>query len=330
MKKCYRHLDEKDRVFLRIMLEKNYSKAKIANILGVDRSTIYREINRNSCIHSYSKHSYYESYSAQKKYLKRRQRQSKMFNLENLRHYVEEKLNQGWSPGQIEGRLKRENEGHCVISHETIYLYIYSDYALRNRFHRKLRRKHLVRVKHNSRTPRIPPELLIKHRPEMINKRHTFGHWEGDLMIFKREYGSANIITLRERKSRFVIAIKNANKCASSTALTIISTIKKIKAYIKSITFDQGSEFQKYHWIKECLGSDIYFCDPASPEQKGAIENGNGVLRVELPRALNIKDLKQKSLNAITHQINGRPLKCLQYQTPTEVFFQYVVNCTLC
>ena len=89
-----------------------------------------------------------------------------------------------------------------------------------------------------------------------------------------------------------MIAIKNLNKTASGTALTLISTVKNIKKHIKSITFDQGSEFNKYQWIKECFGTDIYFCKPASPYQKGAVENGNGVIRAELPRNYDIAKLK--------------------------------------
>lgn len=323
MGRLYSHLSEEDRIFLGIMLEKNYSKSKIAKVLRVDRSTIYREIKRNSCIHAYSRRRYYFCNTAQRCYLKRRKRPTKLSVSENLRQYVEDKLSRGWSPGQIEGRLRRENASRSILSHETIYRYIYSDYILRNRFYKKLRRKHMWRVKRHARKQRIPVELLIKNRPETTNKRDDFGHWEGDLMIFKRGHGTANLITLRERKSRLMIAIKNKDKSASGTALALISSTKNFKAYIKSITFDQGGEFLKYPWIKDCLRADIYFCDPASPHQKGAIENGNGVIRAELPRAFNITGLKQKELNAITNEINNRPLKCLEYQTPTEVFLDY-------
>jgi len=164
---------------------------------------------------------------------------------------------------------------------------------------------------------------LIDHRPERINSREEFGHWEGDLMIFKRNVKS-NLITLRERKSRYLIAIKNENKTASGTALTLISTVKNVKKAIHSITFDQGMEFQKFEWIKDCLNTDVYFCHPASPHEKGAIENVNGVIRVELPRSLNIDLLKQKDVLRITEEINNRPLKCLNYQTPAELFSEHL------
>jgi len=125
-------------------------------------------------------------------------------------------------------------------------------------------------------------------------------------MIFKRGI-KANLITLRERKTRYMVAIKNENKTANGTALAIISTLKNLKSNIKTITVDQGSEFNKYQWIKECLGAEFYFCEPASPHQKGAIENGNGVIRVELPRDCDFNALKQRQINALIDEINNRP-----------------------
>ena len=117
-----------------------------------------------------------------------------------------------------------------------------------------------------------------------------------------------------------MVAIKNENKTASGTALAIISTLKNLKSHIKTITVDQGSEFNKYQWIKDCFGTEFYFCEPASPHQKGAIENGNGVIRVELPRDCDFNALKQRQINALIEEINNRPYKCLSYESPQEAF----------
>lgn len=321
----YKHLSEKDRVFLRIMLDKHYSKTKIAKILGVSPSTIYREVKRNSCTHWHSGLKFYWNHHAQQKYVKRRKRGLKLEKDANLQQYVHKKIKAGWSPYQIEGRLKTENDGVCQISHESIYQYIYSDFDRRNRFYKYLRRRHNYRLKRNQRKSRIPSELLITSRPESIKHREEFGHWECDLMVFKKGV-KTNLITLRERQTRYMIAIKNENREASGTALALINTIKKIKPYIKSITFDQGSEFKRYEWIKECLEADIYFCEAGSPYQKGSVENGNGTIRVELPRTYPIEDLKQKSVTALIKNINNRPLKCLNYKTPTELFNQLTEN----
>lgn len=203
----YKHLTEQDRIFLRIMLEKHYSKSKIARILKVDPSTIYREVKRNSLTHWHSGHKFYWSHSAQEKYLKRRKRGLKLEKDSNLQDFVHSKLKSGWSPYQIEGRLKLENDGKCLISHESVYHYIYSDLDRRYLFHKYLRRKHHYRIKRCQRKPRVPKELLITSRPDVINKRGEFGHWECDLMVFKKGV-KANLITLGERRSRYLIASK--------------------------------------------------------------------------------------------------------------------------
>lgn len=304
------------------MLSKGYSKAKIASILKVHRSTVYREIKRNSITLGASRKTYYVPTPAQKRYCKRRIRGLKISRDKELQSYVHDKLSKGWSPYQIEGRLKLENGGQCIVSHETIYSYIYRDYNIRNRFYKFLRRKYIVRRKKHARNRRIPKDLLVHNRPDAIGSREVFGHWECDLMMFKQGI-KGNLITLRERKSRYLIAIKNSNKTAKGTALTIISTIKSLKSAIHSITFDQGSEFLRYPWIRDCLEADIYFCDPASPHQKGAIENGNGLIRVHLPRATDIASYTQGKISKIHDEINNRPMKCLNYRTPSEVFSEH-------
>ena len=108
-----------------------------------------------------------------------------------------------------------------------------------------------------------------------------------------------NLITLRERKTPYMVAIKNKNKTVTGTAFALISTVKELKRAIKSITFDQDSEFQKYEWIKECLKTDVYCCKPVSPEQKATVENGNGVICVEFPRNINIVEIQQKTVNKV-------------------------------
>jgi IS30 family transposase len=319
----YRQLTEEDRISIDFMLSKRYPKAKIAEILRVHPSTIYREIKRNSVKFWWERERYYVGFTAQEATLKRRKRGLKIEKDQDLRQYVHEKLDTGWSPYQIEGRLKRDNDGKCLISHESIYNYIYSDKSRQYLLARKLRRKHLNRVKRGERKPRVPKELLIGLRSELINNRNEFGHWECDLMMFKRGI-RGNLITLRERKSRYLIAIKNEDKKAESTAMAIIRTINKIKQHVKSITFDQGSEFKKYDWIRSCIGADVYFCEPSSPYQKGAIENGNGLLRIDYPRSYDIAIEKQANISNKTREINNRPLKCLGFQSPTEVFYQMI------
>lgn len=322
MHKDYRHLTELDRVFISMMIQKGFSKTKIAEALDVHRSTIYRELKRNRIsrdIRGINGFVYYIASKAHQKYLNRRKKQTKLESNINLRQYVEEKLNQGWSPWQIEGRLTLENNPPETISHESIYRYIYSSSQNRQRFYKKLRQKHYHRHPKNSRRKRVPDELKIQNRPQNVNERAEFGHWECDLMLFKRGR-RCNLITVRERQTRFAIAIKNFDKTAKGTAIRLISTLSSIKHCIRSITFDQGSEFMQHKLIGKCLNSLIYFCDPASPHQKGAVENINSVIRCELPRTTNIDSMTELELQRIMARINHRPLKCLAYQSPFERF----------
>ena len=175
------------------------------------------------------------------------------------------------------------------------------------------------------RRKRYPQKLNISTRPEAVNTRQEFGHWECDLMMFERGK-KANIITLVERLTRYSIGIRNENKQAIPTMLAIIKRLNGFKSIIKSITFDQGSEFVKYQWLAECIDTNIYFCDAASPHQKGSIENRNGVIRTLFPRDFDILSVSQRSLDKVISGINERPMKCLNYQAPKDLFIREILN----
>ena len=319
MGKQYTQLTQHDRIVIDHMLVDRCSKAKIAKHLSVHVSTIYRELKRNQTKNTRTGKHYYHSYFAHKYRLKRRARPSKLFVNKELRRLVHRMLKAKWSPKQIEWHLQEKRATVGRISHETIYRHIYSDWRLRYNFSPYLRRAHKSRVKKGSRKKRFDDSLMIHARPEAANTRDEFGHWECDLMIFKRGMKN-NLITLVERKSRFTIAIKNDNKQAKPTALAIIKRLTPFRRYVKSITFDQGSEFKNYPWIKSCLEADVFFCDPASPHQKGSIENRNGVIRTVYPRNCDIAGTKQYHINREIEAINERPMLCLGLKSPEEVF----------
>ncbi len=303
------------------MLDQRVKKPAIAKHLGVDVSTIYRELKRNSCRDEqrFKSVTYYCPYRAEKKYLKRRQRASKLEENHELRAFVCSKLRGSWSPWQIEWQLKYHEPGLANITHETIYRYIYGHWTSRMEFTRYLRRRRPTRIKHGSRKKRIMSEYSISNRPELVNKREEFGHWECDLMVFAKGV-KTNLITLVERQSRFLLAIKNANKQARPTALAIIHALKGRKELVSSITFDQGSEFADFALIKLCLDADVYFCTPASPEEKGGIENRNGVLRTVYQRDCDIVSVSQDDIDLVLDSINTRPMLCLNFQSPQMVF----------
>ncbi len=318
MGKQYSQITREKRVAISTLLRASFSKPAIATQLGLHRSTVYREISRNG-----TKAIGYLPIVAESRVKERKARCLKLNESSELSKLVANRLKEGWSPEQIAGYLKRENSPRGTVSHETIYRWIYSDCGKRNRYYAYLRRKRLWRTPRGSRKSRamIPCRVPIAERPDVINQKGEFGHWEGDLMLFTQSGAKFNLITLRERTSRFFVALLNPSKHAYETALRIISYFSDGKRNaISSITFDNGSEFFSHLEIVRQLGISTFFCDPYKSWQKGSVENGNGVLRFELPRTTEINKMSQKEINRIVMRINRRPMKCLGFRTPEEVY----------
>jgi len=316
MGKSYSHLRLENREKIYELSCQGLSKDTIAQLLCCHRSTIYRELHRNKSGIGYLPD------MAHKMTLGRRKPQLKIDRNTELRSDIIDKLQSGWSPEIISGYLRKE-KGISVISHEAIYAYIYSKSGCKDLYLslRKQRKKRGTRSSSKNKKICIPNRVSIHKRPSEIDARNSFGHWEGDLMIFSNQ--STNLITLRERKSRFLMAIKNPSKHSDVTAKNIKSKFRgRKKILIETLTLDNGGEFAKHQDIAKRLRIDTFFCDPYSSYQKGSVENGNGVLRYDLPRKTDIGALTQKQIDAIVNKINNRPMKCLKFYTPAEVFRQ--------
>lgn len=213
----------------------------------------------------------------------------KIDKIKALNDFIIQQLKEKLSPKMIAGSWNLLNPDQ-PISPEAIYQWIYSaigeglglkNFLLRFRKKRGLKRK--------QKAPSIKNRISVHDRPEDINKREELGHYEADL-IFNKGSQSKNILTLTERVSRFAILIKNENKRSETVIDALIEKIKALDLIIKSITFDNGSEFADHHKLND-LGIKTYFCDPGSPWQKGSIENLNGVLRRYLPFDLLASDI---------------------------------------
>lgn len=301
------------------LLFQGFAMADIAVQIGYHRSTIYRELERNSCQQGYRPDIASQHYLA-----RRRKRPTKLETQSELRQFVISKLTEGWSPDQISGRLKNQH-GQTIISCESIYRYIYSPVGLKLKLHRYLqeqRRFRFPRIKRRRRTVANQRKKPIQERTEEINLRQSFGHWEGDLILFK--YTKTNLFTLRERKSRLVLAIKNASRKAEMTNQTLINYMKKnIYKTMRSLTLDNDSAFALHENISRDLSTEIYFCEPYKSYQKGAIENANKLLRTQLPRTIQIDKFEQTEIDTIVKKLNDKPMRCLNYKTPNEVFYDY-------
>lgn len=321
----YRQLNSQDRFKIYYLLLDGFCQSEIARQLNFHRSTISREIKRNSNKHGYTP-GLADKVAVDRRYHKR----SNFTVYPWLKEYVVYCLKAGWSPEQISGRL-RLKYGKSVIAHETIYRFIYSDEGAERKLYLYLCKKKRARKRRGSRGTRqmIPNRTSIHERPTMIEKRSSFGHWEGDLILFKKGV-LANIITLRERKSRYIVTIKNENRRPKETATNIINHMCLIKEHIKSLTLDNGIEFKEHCLVADHLNLATYFCDPYKSFQKGSVENGNRLLRTPFPRDLDISAYTQEYITSQTNKINNKPMKCLGYKTPTEVFHSYTGTSLIC
>jgi IS30 family transposase len=321
-----RYLRPEEREELMCGLAAGDSQREIAHRLGRSASTISREIARNSVRDGPRRH--YRAASAQRFADKRasRPKPSKLEQNPRLREHVQTRLLQGWSPDQIGRRLVEEFPGDAEmrVSHETIYreLYVQGRGGLRRELSVCLRTGRAVRKpRRRAGIPRerITDKVMISERPAEAADRAVPGHWEGDLIIGKS--GKSAVGTLVERSTRFVMLLHlpDGNR-AEIVRDAIVAKIEQLPDQLKaSLTWDQGAEMSRHVQITVATGLPIYFCDPASPWQRGSNENTNGLLRQYLPKGTDLAVHSPEHLDAVAAQLNGRPRKTLGYHTPGEM-----------
>lgn len=324
MSLAYSQLNLDERRLLDRMPHKRISVAEIAVALGRHRSTIYRELKRNQFAdREMPELDGYYCLTAQDKARNQRARHTKLIRHVELRDAVIDRLKVGWSPEQIAGRLRHE-QSSFVISHETIYRYVYSDDVCEPDLFRHLpehRRRRQPRNARRLRGVRLPDVLALKNRPDVVSDRQEFGHWEGDLMMFRKEFGKANITTLVERKTRYTTLFRNNDRQSKPIMNQVVNGYSSLPHKARrSFTFDRGTEFSAWQELKNGLGSDVWFCNPHAPWQRGTNENTNRRLRRHLPRTTDPLSISQKHLQSIAELLNATPRKCLGYRTPTEAF----------
>ena len=313
----YNHLDIDARYELFRLREAGIAQKEIAVLMNRSESTISRELRRNALPKGG-----YRPGSADRIALSRRRRSSKLERLNMLGSHVRDRLAMGWSPEQIAGRLRLEGSEHG-ISHESIYRYIYRPKVRPQKLHRYLARAKASRGRRYFKRRHLPMEnrRSIHERPEAVEKREEFGHWEGDLMQFRTQRG--NLLTLCERKTRFLVTASLKTKTALETSNVLRNIFRHLPEVAKhTVTFDNGGEFAEYEKLTSETGVQAFFCDPHSPWQRGAIENTNGVVRRDMPRKTDMADYSEGDIDDLMWAINSTPRKCLGYQTPAEAFLE--------
>jgi IS30 family transposase len=315
----YQQLTLDERYKIQILHERRFAKAAIASELQRHPSTITRELKRNS------EPQRVETYRAERATRIARQRRIDKGRRERkiqgeVKELIEQKLRLSWSPEQISGRLQLERG--LSISHETIYQHVLRDsqqrgalrYCLRfggYKHHRFKKSKVGARTKER--------KNWLEQRPAAANERREVGHWERDCVLGKR--GSSALLTMIDRKSRYTrirhVKRLNVEHVASATLLAL----RPHRKVNKTMTNDNGIEFQRDESLQKRMGIPIFFCDPCSPWQRGSIENLNGLVRQYLPKSRNLDELPAWAPRALEETLNFRPRKTLGWRTPHEIFF---------
>ncbi len=320
----YTHLTLEDRCQMAYLHTAGHSLRQIAATLDRAPSSMARELKRNA-----ARTQGYQPGYADQQARARRWRGSKLDRDPDLRARVLARLQAGWSPQQVAGRLAVEQH-RKVMAHETIYRFIYAQMARKTNY---AWRHYLPRAKakrgRRSTKGRSPASFItlrrpLTERPAAAADRQTPGHWEADLMLF-RLYGQA-VLTLHERHSRLLLAARPPGKAAAPIAHLLAALLAPLPpTWRQTLTFDNGTEFAQHHTL-HALGLETFFCEPHAPWQKGGIENAIGRLRRTLPRKTNLATLSDEHFTHLVQVYNNTPRQCLGYQTPAEVFRNHLLH----
>src|SRR5665811_185902 len=314
-------LSEREEISRGIVAER--SIRSMARLLGRSPSTVSREIRRNG---GYDR---YRAAQADKRAWDGacRPKRCKLARHPALCREVARKLRLNWSPEQIAGWLKRAHpgDGSYQVSPETIYrsLFVQARGVLKKELLQSLRSKRTIRrskqaTQKGGAHGQITDMISIRERPASVEDRAVPGHWEGDLITGSK---NSHIATLVERHTRYVMLVKVANKDTRTVVSALIRQDKKLPAELyKSLTWDRGKELAAHKQFTLATDIDVYFCDPQSPWQRGSNENTNGLLRQYFPKGTDLSVYSQAELNKVARQLNERPRKTLEFETPAERF----------
>lgn len=308
----YTHLTEDERYQIKEYLDEGLAHAEIARRISRDPGTISRELKRNRGE---------RGYRPRQAQLKARERQQNSHQgpriAPELWQSVEAKLRQDHSPEQI--CETRKSAGLATPSHERIYQRIYADKANGGTLHQHLRCRKKRRKRYASgrdRRGEIKNRVGISERPAIVDERKRVGDWEADTVIGKQE--SQAIVTIVERKTRFLVARKVSGRSADRVRDAMITVLAGYDAFVKTITFDNGKEFALHSEVAHAFDASTFFADPYCSWQRGLNENTNGLLRQYVPKSISLDDISDVDLQLFVAKINDRPRKCLDWKSPRE------------
>ena len=318
----YKQLTKELRYQIYGLKQAGKNQSEIAEQIGVNKGTISREFRRNKGKRGW------RPGQAQSLHDERRQAclNGKRFTMDDWKE-VDRLIADDLSPEQVANRL--DLEGVLQISHEAIYQHIYTDKRSGGQLHQHLRSQKPRRKRYASGQERrgtLKNRVSIDERPKIVDEKTRIGDWEGDTVIGKNHKGG--LVTLAERKSRYVLAGHIPTKHADGVTAVITGLLAPYKDRCHTITFDNGKEFAEHEKVATELKADIYFAHPYHSWERGLNENSNGLLRQYFPKGMELTNITEEQVLAAVEKLNHRPRKVLGYRTPHEVFFGVEIRYT--
>lgn len=309
----YTQLTQEERYQIYILKKAGNRQTEIAALLGRNKSTISRELKRNTGLKGY------RPKQANERALKRRAEKAVPRIGDQAWQQVEDLIRQEWSPEQVSGRMEREQG--VSISHEWIYQYVYTDKRSGGDLFRFLRCQKVRRKRYGAYSRRgiIPNQVSIDERPAIVDAKRRFGDWEGDTVIGKGHRGA--LVTLVERKALYAVIKGVRHKMADKVREAVNEGLTPFKSRVHTITYDNGREFTDHEGMADDLDARIYFAHPYASWERGLNENTNGLIRQYFPKSRDLTTVTEAELEHAMNRLNHRPRKSLGFRTPYEVFF---------
>lgn len=309
----YTQLAQEQRYQIYALMKAGHTQIEIAEIVGIHKSTVSREVRRNRGLRGY------RPQQAHRFALIRRQGKVRPRIGEETWLLIEGLLRKQWSPEQIS--LSLNSERGIRVSHEWIYQYVLWDKLCGGDLYRHLRCQKKRRKRYGSYSVRgqLINRVSIDERPAVINTRRRFGDWEVDTIIGKGHKQA--IVSLTERKSKLTLIRKVKHKTADQVSRAIIHLLKPLAHRVHTLTSDNGKEFAQHEMIADELGARFYFAHPYASWERGSNENTNGLIRQYFPKNHDFTTITQRQINRVMERLNNRPRKSLGIKTPNQVFF---------
>jgi transposase, IS30 family len=312
----YTQLTQEQRYQIYALLKIGPNQTEIAEVIDKHKSTICRELRRNTGQRGYRPRQAH--FRALNRHKRRRVR-----ILQQTWDIIEAKLRLDWSPEQISGWLGRTQA--IRISHEWIYQHVLVDKWMGGTLFRHLRcqKKRRKRYGGYDRRGQLPHRVSIEKRPAIVAQRQRLGDWEVDTIVGKRHHQA--IVTLTERKSRLALLRKVEQRTADQVSNAVIDLLKPVSDCLHTLTADNGKEFADHEKVARELKVDFFFAHPYAAWERGSNENMNGLIRQYISKKRDFTSVDETEVELVMDRLNNRPRKCLGFMSPFEVFFNQSV-----